>query len=144
MNERSYVLPPAGAVVITAEAADRLMAAGDGDAVLLYLHILRNNGEFNLSGAETLRLSGGVAKAMNTLRVMGLVAEGRTVRERPDEPPEYTADEIAERVSGDDEFANLVREVQSRLGRVLSGGDLKIFSEYSITWGCHRRSYCCL
>jgi len=126
VKDKSYVLPPAGAVFMSAEAADRLIAAGDGEAALLYIYILRNNGRFDPSDAGKLPLQGGLAKAMNTLRAMGMVAEGPEVRERPDEPPEYTADEIADHVSGNSQFATLVREVQSRLGRVLSGGDLKI------------------
>ena len=46
------VLPPGGVVSMTAAAADRLVKGGNGDAALLYLHLLRRGGLFEAEAAR--------------------------------------------------------------------------------------------
>ncbi len=127
-----YVLARSAPLTISAEEADRLLALGSGDAALLYLWLLRAGGRFDRERAEReLRLSISVNAAMAQLRAAGLV-RGDAASEVPPEPPireelpEYTAEEITSYAEGDPEFRRLVSETADRLGRVLSGGDLKI------------------
>ena len=42
MSDLRFVLPEQSAVVISADAAEKLVRSGDGDAALLYIYIIRN------------------------------------------------------------------------------------------------------
>ena len=127
-----YVLTRSAPLTISAEEADKLLALGSGDAALLYLWLLRCGGRFDREKAEReLKTVGGVTAAMALLRSAGLV-RGEAEAGKPLEPPlreelpEATAAEITEYAERDAGFRKLVREAPERLGRVLSGGDLKI------------------
>ena len=127
-----YVLARSAPLTISAEEADRLLTLGSGDAALLYLWLLRAGGRFDRDKAEReLKLSISVNAAMAQLRAAGLV-RGEAGADVPPEPPireelpEYTAAEITSYADADPEFRMLVSETADRLGRVLSGGDLKI------------------
>ena len=107
--------------------ADRLLESGDGDAALLYLHILKNGGALDVSrAAAELRLS--VRRIENLamkLEGMGLLSQADT-KSLPDrEPPEYRAADVVRRSQSDPAFQALVEETQTTLGRVLSSTDLK-------------------
>lgn len=123
---------PGGVVSMTAEAAEKLVSAGDGDAALLYLCLLRR-GDGLSAARKTLgwtedRLSAAYEKLAG-LKLMrpGISLEPEPQKPEPDEPPEYTAaDIIQEMESGSSPFPALVGEVQRRLGKVLSATDLKI------------------
>ena len=117
MNEKN--------IVITAAAADRLLARGDGDAALLYMHILRR-GEFSLSAAmQTLRISEErAAAAAGVLRELGLLKAEKPLENN--EMPEYSAADIVSRAGRDSTFEALVDAFQQTLGRLLSTPDLKI------------------
>ena len=127
-----YVLTRSAPLTIRAEDADKLLALGSGDAALLYLWLLRNGGRFDREKAEReLKNAGSVTTAMAQLRSAGLV-RGEAGSGKPPEAPlreelsEPTAAEITEYAERDAGFRKLVREAPDRLGRVLSGGDLKI------------------
>ncbi len=127
-----YVLTRSAPLTISAEEADKLLALGSGDAALLYLWLLRSGGRFDREKAEReLKNAGSVTAAMALLRSAGLV-RGEAGSGKPAEAPlreelsEPTAAEITEYAEGDPDFRKLVREAPDRLGRVLSGGDLKI------------------
>ena len=127
-----YILTRSAPLTISAEEADKLLALGSGDAALLYLWLLRNDGRFDREKASReLKTAGSVPGAMALLRSAGLVrGEAGTgqparplVREELSEPTALEITEYAERDAG---FRQLVQEAPDRLGRVLSGGDLKI------------------
>ena len=95
-------LIPGGVVSLSGEAADRLLAAGSGDAALLYLALLRRGGQADLNTANrALKWSGErLAGAYDALVKAGLAdktppAPSVPVLEGADEPPEYRAEDIA-------------------------------------------------
>ena len=127
-----YVLTRSAPLSISAEEADKLLRLGSGDAALLYLWLLRNGGRFDRAKAEReLKTAAPLPSALAQLRSAGLVL-GDAGSAAPPEPPireerqEYTSAEITDYAQTDPVFRDLVDETGERLGRVLSGGDLKI------------------
>lgn len=125
-------LLPGGILSMTGQAADRLLAAGNGDAALLYLVLLRGGGGYDPAGAARALKWGAdrLAAAHTALVGMGLAEKAAAPAPLPiaeaDEPPEYTAADIAKELEDNtSSFPGLVGEVQRRLGKVLSTADLK-------------------
>ena len=127
------VLSPGGVIAMTTAAADRLLTAKDGDAALLYLHLLRRGGSF--SADEVRKVLGWTADRVRTaytaLGNLSLVEKDADLAPtptppEPDAPPDYTAADIARELEGDPSFPHLVSELERRLGKVLSPADLKI------------------
>lgn len=128
MSDPIYL--PGSILSLPAGAAERLIAAGSGDAALLYLYLLRAGGRWDPAAAAAAlgwdreRVSG----AVSLLSGMGLAPDLREETPPPvaSEPPEYTAADINQELeSPASPFPMLVREVQRRLGKVLSTNDLK-------------------
>lgn len=127
------VLPPGGVVSMTAAAADRLVKGGNGDAALLYLHLLRRGGLYE-AGAARKALGWTDARVQETYRALsglGLVREDADLSPapaplEPQGPPDYAAADIAREMEGSGVFPHLVRELERRLGKVLSPSDLKM------------------
>ena len=127
------VLPPGGVVSMTAAAADRLVKGGNGDAALLYLHLLRRGGLFEAEAARKA-LGWTDARVQETYRALaglGLVRPDADLSPasappKPESPPDYTAADIAREMEGGGVFPQLVRELERRLGKVLSPADLKM------------------
>lgn len=127
------VLLPGGVVSLTAAAADRLVKSGNGDAALLYLYLLRRGGTLDTEAArknlewsaERMRLA---YSALADLSLVNREADLSPVRTppEPEAPPDYTAADIAREMEGKSPFPHLVRELERRLGKVLSPADLKI------------------
>lgn len=124
---------PGGVLSMTADAADRLVKAGDGDQALLYLHLLRQGGGFSPDTARrALGWTGDrVRTAFDNLVRLGLADQeaeqpAASVPPEPQAPPEYTAGDIARELEGSSPFPGLVQEVERRLGKVLSTADLKM------------------
>ena len=128
------ILLPGAVLSLTAQAADRLLSAADGDAALLYLYLLRQSGAY-VPAAAAKALKWGperTAAAYDHLVRLGL-ADGAApppsapaVRES-DEPPEYSGADIARELeNGASPFRALADEVQRRLGKILSTADLKM------------------
>lgn len=122
---------PGGILSLTAEAADRLLSAGEGDAALLYLRLLRSDGGDRQGARRALGWTEErVYAAWKTLEKLGLVdpdapAEAPQKLEA-DEPPEYTAADLARELENRaSAFPLLVDEAQKSLGKVLSTADLK-------------------
>jgi DnaD/phage-associated family protein len=70
-----YVLPRQDTVSMSLSAADRLIASGRGDAALLYIYILKNNGHFSYEEAEQeIKLETPLSEAMEELMRLGLVS----------------------------------------------------------------------
>ena len=127
------LLLPGNIVSMAAGCADRLVKAGDGDAALLYLYLLRRGGVFSAEGArKALGWSADRLKAAGeSLARLGLW-DGRAEESLPATPPEpqgppdYTAADIAKELENGGSFPHLVEEVQRQLGKLLSTADLKI------------------
>lgn len=97
---------------------------GDGDAALLYLALLRHQGTVpprSLAG-ELRWERERIERAEAVLRELRLVAaEAAPVPEEPAESrPDYTQDDIAQRLEQSAEFRSLTAEVERRLGRRLT------------------------
>ncbi len=127
------VLLPGGVVSMTAAAADRLMKAGNGDAALLYLHLLRRGGEFSPDYARQALgwTADRVKSAFDALAALALVDKASEVASastppEPEGPPDYTSADIAKELDAGGAFPHLVSELERRLGKVLSPADLKI------------------
>lgn len=112
---------------LSADDADRLIAAGNGDAALLYLALLRH-GE---SAAARQRLGWSDARcaaALEELVKLGLArgnVEQAAAPEVPDEVPDYQRSDLAHALEHDGAFAALHQAVESALGKPLSEADLK-------------------
>ncbi len=126
-------LLPGGVISMTGEAARRLVAAGNGDAALLYLCLLRQGGDPSLerAGSELKWVGERLSGAYDALVGLGLTeplpaAPAPAADPLPQEPPEYTAEDVMREMKDPaSSFPALVGEIQRRLGRVLSTADLK-------------------
>ena len=118
---------------MTSSAAERLIRSGSGDAALLYLQLLRQGGQFD---AERVRKALGwsvdrISGVYTQLADLGLARKDADLSPapappEPDSPPDYTAADIAREMEGPGAFPHLVRELERRLGKVLSTADLKM------------------
>lgn len=127
MNEVKYIIARQQAVAISPQDADKLIDRHDGLAALLFLYLLRRGGSFVLGEAAN-RLGASprqVRDAAEALREMGLL-EIHGIPEPAEELPEYSSEDIRARTIDSAEFSSLTAEVQSLMGRVLSGTELKV------------------
>ncbi|MEG2119332.1 MAG: DnaD domain protein [Pseudoflavonifractor sp.] len=124
---KNDMLLPGGIVSLTAEAADRLLSAANGDAALLYLCLLRQDTPARALRWDPARLTA----AHDALCKMGLLTGALPQPPAPpleeaEEPPEYTAADITKELENrSSTFPAVVDEVQRRLGKLLSTADLK-------------------
>lgn len=121
------LLLPNRILSLSAEAADRLLSAADGDAALLYLALLRHN-EVQSARRALQWTDARTAAAFAALVKLGL-AEGSVpavaVPEQADKPPVYQREDILNRLHGDQTFQVLSREAEKTLGNPLSITDLQ-------------------
>lgn len=148
MEKTLYSPITGGLLAVPVTCADQLLHTGDGAAALVYLWLLRNDGRWDAAAyaAATQQSVQEAEQALRRLVERGLVqrcadtpGSSRKVpisasaeKALPQQPlapaqelPEYTVQDIDNRVQEDAVFAGLVQEVQRMLGRMLSGGDLK-------------------
>lgn len=112
-------------ILLSATEADRLIAAADGDAALLWLHIQRRGGLSLSAAARELSLGEArVSAAADKLRSLGLLRAEKPLESQ--ELPEYTAADIVVRANRDESFEGLVEAAQQSLGRMLSTNDMRI------------------
>lgn len=122
--------------LISASAADRLIAAHDGDVALLYLFIRRSGCRDADKAADALcRTLREIEAAYEKLQRMGLLSDepdtapaGKGAAQKlppEDELPEYRAEDIISRSKEDPAFSAVVKEAQKVLGHALSSPDLK-------------------
>ncbi len=134
----SYVLPQGGNIVISSDAVGRLLGAGNGDAALLYIHILAHGGRFvrEDAAASIHRTPDQVDAALGVLSRTGLVAVRERAAapapiQRPDELPQYTPEDVEREIANGGVFPALVRDVQRELGKELSSeGLMTLFGIY--------------
>lgn len=128
-------LPEDESVVLSGPVARRLVEAGDGEAALLYIAVLRNKGCID---GQLLRSQLGwqqerFERALGVLVNQGLVALPRPKtpppEKLPQEPedrrPEYTRADMARALEGP-EFASLTSAVEEKLGKKLTTPDVAI------------------
>ncbi len=118
---------PGGVVSLSAENADRLLSAGNGDAGLLYLALLRHGGELAQARQVLGWAQGRLDGAYAALQSAGLVgpAPAGPGQLRDDAPPEYGTGDVLSALERDKDFAALQRQVERELGALLSPADLK-------------------
>ncbi len=119
-------------IVLTADAVERLITGGNGDAALLYLELQRlAAGVTAQQLMQRLRWSRlRLDAAEDELRRLGLLpgAVERKPLDPPEEKPVYTAGDLAEMLQGDVEFKMLVPQVEEKLGKKLKTADLQILA----------------
>lgn len=106
-------------ITLTIEELDRLLALGDGDAALVYLHIKRRGEGFKTPLAEH-RLH----EAKRKLAGAGLTPSSFAER------PSYSAGEVAEGMLTNPGYHMVVNEAERLMGRALSPSDMQTL--YSI------------
>ena len=121
--------------LISEQAADKLIAAHDGDVALLYLYVCRSGCRDKEQAARDLcRTLREVEAAEEKLQRMGLLEENEqpaAPKKKPlpqpaDELPQYTAREIAQRAKSDPTFLAIQDEAAKVLGKQLNSPDLRI------------------
>jgi len=116
-------------VTLTAQAAQKLLSSGNGDAALLFIALLRRHGAVQpRSLAGELRWDKSrIEAAEHALREMGLlVSDKETLPEPAEEPPEYQQSDILAALEQDTDYQRLSAEVERKLGKRLSTPDQKI------------------
>lgn len=112
-------------IQIPRQAARKLLAAGNGDAAMLYLYLAA--GGAPEAAAEALRLTGArQALAENTLKGLGLWPQETARPLLPAEAPVYTEQDLARERTRNPAFSELLGETQRRLGRMLTTEEEKI------------------
>lgn len=123
-------------IVLSAPVVKRLIDGGSGDACLLYLCLKRNGDameEDKLRSAlhwEALRFDA----AKQALAAAGLIAApGETAK--PEIPavremPEYSREDVMQKLESDQNFAALLREVERKLGRLSTPSLAKLLGLY--------------
>ena len=112
-------------LLIPADAAQRLLAAANGDAALLYLYLFANR---PLADAQTaLRMTQArYDLACATLQQLGLWPQEARTHLDASQAPVYTEQDVIRETRTSREFEAITGETQRRLGRVLSNEELKI------------------
>ena len=123
--------------LISPAAADRLIAAHDGDLALLHIFMQRSGSrDLERAAVELCRTMREIEAAYEKLMRMGLVEEGENCllagRTAPapkpapeDELPEYRTEDIILRCSQDGAFSAVLKEAETVLGHKLSTPDMK-------------------
>ncbi|MCL2249493.1 MAG: DnaD domain protein [Oscillospiraceae bacterium] len=140
MSDMKITLPDTATITITGQVIDRLIRAGDGDAALLYLYILKMNGELSSSQAAIAldKSKGWIASALATLSRIGLasVDEQAAVSGEEQKPPlkqprNYSVEEIKTELASGSDFSHVIEETQRVIGRILSPDELlRLFGIY--------------
>lgn len=120
--------------VPSAAAADRLIAAHDGDVALLYIYIKRFGAYNAEDAAHTLcRTLGEIRAAEEKLRRMGLWLGVESAPAEPSlplpasEPPEYTTEYVMRRLEEDEKLSTVLDEANRVFQRILSGPETRRF-----------------
>jgi len=142
MADMKFSLPRLETITLTGQTVDKLIRAGDGDAALLYLYVLKTQGQSTAESAAAVlgKSAGWVASAMAVLSRLGLVeldvdvepASYEPAHEEPEEPHRrYSLDEIKRELMAGSDFATVVEETQRSLGKILSPDELlRLFGIY--------------
>ena len=120
----SLTLLPGSIVAMTDQAADRLLRLDNGDAALLYIHLLRRGNLDSLTWTQP-RLDA----ALSALRSVGMapdLAPRTEIAPQNTEPPEYHMEDItAVLADPSNGFSQLCDAVENRLGKKLNAHEIK-------------------
>ena len=106
-------------------SVQKLLAAGNGDAALLYLYI--QSGNDPEKAEQALRMTSPRYQcAAATLRQLGLWPEEKLRFIPTGERPMYSEQDVQSAMHQDGEFRSLYGEIQRLLGRILNTEELKI------------------
>ena len=138
MAGKKFILSGPETVTLAGQTVDKLLRAGDGDAALLYLYMLKTQGQSTPDEAAAAmgKSAGWVATAMALLSRLGLITSDEIAAQpQPDAPTEeprrYTAQEIKQEIESGSSFSALVDETQRNLGKILSPDELeRLFGIY--------------
>ncbi len=118
-------------IVLRPDQVDRLVQAGNGDAALLYLALMRASGALSpqeLQGRlhwSELRLDA----AESALQELGLIERAVKKKMLPaDEKATYSREELADLMEGSGEFKMLLDQAEDKLGKRLSVDGLQWFA----------------
>ena len=126
-----FDLLPDSILSLSGKAADRLLSLGDGDAALLYLHVLRR-GSTSVPGWSEARIRAAGDKLAAAKLISAPVTPAPAPAQEAEElPPEYSLADITAALAGEATYCALADEVERRLGKKLSTPDLKtLFTLY--------------
>ena len=129
MQEESTLIP--AVVAMTRQAALRLLSAGDGEAALFYLALITKGQDFHAARQALSWPDHRAREAYKALISLKLVSDSPPPAELPpqtqsQEPPVYSGADLAQELEQNSTFSGLVKEVQRRLGKVLSTADLQM------------------
>ncbi len=126
------LLLPNEILSMSAQAARRLVEAGDGDGALLYLALLERGGDEEKAAAALRWDAPRFDRALRRLSALGLAQSGGSAASAPQVPgpesassPEYTRSEVNAALEREPDFQSLYREMERALGRVFTDNDLK-------------------
>ena len=126
-----FDLLPDSILSLSGKAADRLLSLGDGDAALLYLHILRRGGTAVPGWSEARVRAAGDKLSAAKLISTPVEPAPAPARETEELPPEDSLADVTAALAGEPSFSALADEVERRLGKKLSTPDLKtLFTLY--------------
>lgn len=110
---------------VSAQDVRRLVAAGNGDAALVYLYLAAGGAPD--AAMQALHMDGRRFDfAAATLRQLGLFPEEEKKHLPSSEAPVYTEADVQREYAAGEDFSSMVGETQRRLGRMLSTEELKI------------------
>ena len=126
----SALLLPNEILSMSAQAARRLVEAGDGDAALLYLALLSGDGTPEQAQRQLRWERERLDWAWQRLAGLELVRPGPAPADdpgpmAPDKPPEYSRKDVADALEREPGFQGLYREVERIVSRPLTDHDLK-------------------
>ena len=122
-------------IAIPVECLDKLLGHGDGNAALLYLHVLRCGGFSVERAARALKCTEAeLTAAAGTLRGLGLLDAPEREAEMG-ESPQYTARDLSAAARSDPAFEAVVAEAEAVLGHVMSSNDLRLLFGIYDYWG---------
>ena len=137
MSDKKIILSGPETVTLSGQTVDKLLRAGDGDAALLYLYILKTHGQSTPDEAASAmgKSAGWIASAMTVLSRLNLIKYDEAVvgsqQDLPvEEPRRYTVDEIKQEIETGSDFSALVGETQRVLGILSPDGLERLFGIY--------------
>lgn len=117
--------------LIDPSAADKLLAAHDGDLALLYLYIQRSGcTDMEKAAGALCRTLKEMEDAEEKLRRMGLLGQAAVVA-KPEilsparEMPQYRSEDIITRGKEDEQFSVILSEAAKVMGHILNSNDMK-------------------
>jgi DnaD/phage-associated family protein len=132
MLEREFELSGPETITLAINTVDKLLRAGDGDAALLYLYMLKTHDKVTPEKAAAAmgKSKGWVASAMAMLSKLNLIKyDENTDEPQPNapigEPARYTVDEIIQEIESGTSFSALIDYTQRSFGRILKPDELE-------------------